>query len=230
MSSPQLPLTPRYPPDQRFDTYLDGRPETVALLRALAHGARADRVFVSGPAGSGKTHLLLATCAAAADHGVRAAYLPLAEFATRLTDALAAQEGAALVCIDGIEAIAGVREAEIALFDCHNRVQAAGGALVYAAAATPAQLPLVLPDLRSRLAQCVQLPLLALDEEGRRRVLRQRAAARGLSIDDAVLDYLFKRIGRDLGTLTVLLDRLDRESLAAQRRLSVPFLRQTLGL
>ena len=92
----------------------------------------------------------------------------------------------------------------------------------------PAALPLVLPDLRSRLEQCTRVALEPLDEAGRREVLRQRAARRGLELDDAVLDYLFRRVGRDLGALTALLDRLDRASLAAQRRITVPFLRAQL--
>ena len=67
-------------------------------------------------------------------------------------------------------------------------------------------------------------------QEGRREVLQQRAQRRGLIVEDAALDWLLKRVGRDLGGLTALLDRLDRASLAAQRRLTVPFLRQTLDL
>jgi len=39
---------------------------------------------------------------------------------------------------------------------------------------------------------------------------------------------MFKRVGRDLLTLTTLLDKLDRESLAAQRKITVPFLRTLL--
>jgi DnaA family protein len=92
----------------------------------------------------------------------------------------------------------------------------------------PAALPIVLPDLVSRLEQCTRLPLEPLDEAGRREVLRQRAARRGLELDEPVLDYLFRRVGRDLAGLTALLDRLDRESLAAQRRITVPFLRARL--
>ena len=89
-------------------------------------------------------------------------------------------------------------------------------------------MPFVLPDLVSRLEQCTRLAVEPLDEAGRRNVLRQRAARRGLELDDAVLDYLFRRVGRDLGTLTALLDRLDRASLAAQRRITIPFLRGVL--
>ena len=49
------------------------------------------------------------------------------------------------------------------------------------------------------------------------------------SPDEAVLDYLFRRVERDLGSLTALLERLDRASLAAQRRITVPFLRGLIG-
>ncbi len=101
---------------------------------------------------------------------------------------------------------------------------------MYAANATPAQLELVLPDLQSRLAQCVQVTLLVPDEDARREILRQRALTRGLELDDAALDWMFRRVDRDLVALTALLDRLDHASLAAQRRITVPFLRQTLQL
>ncbi len=70
----------------------------------------------------------------------------------------------------------------------------------------------------------------ALDDAGRREALRRRAARRGLELDDAVLDWLFRRVDRDLKSLTALLDRLDRAAMAAQRRLTVPFVRQALDL
>ena len=55
------------------------------------------------------------------------------------------------------------------------------------------------------------------------------AQRRGLQVDEAAIDWLLRRVERDLGSLAGLLDRLDRESLAAQRRITVPFLRQVLG-
>jgi len=146
--------------------------------------------------------------------------------AGRLEQALVDAELSGLVCLDGVEAVAGRRDDEVALFHFHNRARAAGARVIYAASAMPTALPLVVPDLVSRLEQCTRLALAPLDEAGRRDVLVRRANRRGLELDEAVLDYLFRRVGRDLGTLTALLDRLDRESLAAQRRITVPFLRQ----
>ena len=87
------------------------------------------------------------------------------------------------------------------------------------------QLGLGLPDLRSRLGACQQALLKPLDDAERRDVLRKQAAERGIELDDTVLDWLFNRYARDLGALLDLLDRLDQASLAAQRRITVPFLR-----
>ncbi len=230
MSVPQLPLALRYPPDQRFETYVGAPEGALAQLQALADGGTGEWLYLAGPAGVGKTHLLLATCAAAETAGRRVAYLPLAAAAGRLGDALQALEGNDLVALDGLEAIAGHREDEVALFDAHNRARAAGACLLYAARGNPAELAPGLPDLRSRLSQCIRVSLSPLDDDGRRQVLAQRAQRRGLVVDDAALDWLLRRSGRDLAGLTALLDTLDRESLAAQRRVTVPFLRQALGL
>lgn len=224
---PQLPLALRYPPDQRFETWL-GAPAALAQLQALAVGERHDALYLQGGNGSGKTHLLLAACAAADAAGRSASYLSLARVRGHARDALQGIEQAALVALDDLDALAGEREDEIALFDLHNRVRDAGAALVYAARNVPAALPLVLPDLRSRLAQCTLVALRTLDDDGRADVLRQRATSRGLLFDEAALDWLLKRCSRDLSDLSALFEQLDRASLAAQRRLTVPFLRQVL--
>lgn len=228
MSVPQLPLALRYPPDQRLETYVGAPEGVIAQLRAIAVGARADWVFLAGPAGSGKTHLSLSLCAAAEQAGRRAAYLPLLAAAGRLREALESLEGHEVIALDGLDAIAGQRDDEVALFDFHNRARAAGVALLYTARAMPDGLPLVLPDLRSRLSQCVRIGLPVLDDAGRAAVLRERAQRRGLVIDDSAIEWLLTHSGRELSGLVAVLDRLDRESLAAKRRITVPFLRSVL--
>lgn len=225
--SPQLPLALRFPPDQQFDAF-HGQDPSRTLVQSVASGLSRDWLYLAGPAASGKTHLLIAACATARARGENPLYLPLPAVAGRLDQALRGHETSALVCLDGLEAIAGNRNDEVALFHFHNAARGSGLRLIYSASAMPAGLPFVLPDLVSRLEQCTRLALEPLDEEGRREVLRARASRRGLELDEAVLDYLFRRVGRDLGTLTTLLDRLDRESMAAQRRLTVPFLKSVI--
>ncbi|MFT4255484.1 MAG: DnaA regulatory inactivator Hda [Pseudoxanthomonas sp.] len=227
--TPQLPLALRYPPDQRFGSYAGAPAGALPRLRALAETPGADWLYLSGAGKTGKTHLALALCAAAEQAGRRAAYLPLAAAAGRMREALDALDGNGVIALDGLGRIAGDREDEIALFDFHNRARSNGLGVLYTAQASPDELGLSLPDLRSRLQQCARIVLSPLDDAGRAEVLRERAQRRGLVLEDAAIDWLLTRTDRDLGALVGLFDTLDKASLAAQRRITVPFLRKVLG-
>jgi DnaA family protein len=226
VSVPQLPLALRAAPAAGLSDFV-GSAATVQLLRAVASGERSDWVYLHGPQGSGRSHLLLATLAQARQAGREVVYLPLGRM--RMAEPLDAAPGAALVAVDDLEAAAGNTVVERALFALHNRCFDEGGQMLYGALEAPAELSIELPDLRSRLQQCSRFALRPLDETERRALLRERAQQRGLELDEPVLDFLFRRYPRDLGALLALLERLDRESLAAQRRITVPFLRGLLG-
>lgn len=228
MSVPQLPLALRYPPDQRLENFIAAPAGALAQLQQLAETPNADWLFLAGASGTGKSHLAIALCAAAEHAGRRSAYLPLAAAAGRLDQALQSIEQSDVAALDGLEAIAGHRADEVALFDFHNRARGSGLNLLYVARDVPKALGLVLPDLVSRLSQCNQVLLQPLDDGARAEVLRERALRRGLAMDQAALDWLLVHADRNLVSLTALLDRLDRESLAAQRRVTVPFLRSLL--
>lgn len=228
-SSPQLPLALRYPPDQRLDTLVVDAPALTAQLRDFALAGVRRALYVAGPPGTGKTHLAIGICAEAERLGRTAAYLPLRSVAGRLRDASEAAHRADVIAVDGLDCIAGDRAEEIALFDLHNRAHDAGRSVLYTASEAPDALGLVLPDLRSRLAQSVHASLPQLDDTGRHELLRLRADRRGLQLDPATIDWLLRRVDRDVPALTALLDRLDRASLASQRRLTVPFVRQVLA-
>ena len=222
---PQLPLALRWPRRQRFEHFHAGaNAAAFAAVQALAREPGAPWIYLNGPGGSGKSHLLMAACQAANELGRSVQYLPLATLSDKAV-ALRGVAGSALLALDDLGAIAGDREAEHALFDLYNRSKAEGASLLFAAEASPTQLGLGLPDLRSRLGACTQFPLKPLDDIERREVLKSQAALRGIELDDTVLDWLFARYVRDLGALLDLLDKLDQASLAAQRRITVPFLR-----
>ena len=65
-----------------------------------------------------------------------------------------------------------------------------------------------------------------LDEQQLSAVLQLRAKGRGLEFPDEVVAFLLKRCARDMNSLFDLLEKLDRESLVAQRKLTIPFVRQ----
>jgi DnaA family protein len=68
-----------------------------------------------------------------------------------------------------------------------------------------------------------------LNDAEKAQALRLRARARGMEMPEAVASHLLQRHARDMAALFVLLERLDRASLAAQRRLTVPFVREVAG-
>ena len=225
---PQLPLALRWPRAQRFEHFHAGaNAAALAAVQALATAHGAPWIYLHGASGSGRSHLLLAACQAASAVGRRVQYLPLNTL-TNQASALRGVAGSELLALDDLGAICGNHDAEHALFDLYNRARAEGSAMLFAADATPAQLGIQLPDLRSRLGACTQFALKPLDDDERRAVLKTQASARGIELDDSVLDWLFARYARDLGALLELLDKLDQASLAAQRRITIPFLRDVL--
>ncbi|MFO7549823.1 MAG: DnaA regulatory inactivator Hda [Haliea sp.] len=200
----------------------------LAALRAQATAAGEPLVFLHGNVGSGKSHLLQAAC-----HLLPATscYLPLAELAALpAEDLLQGLESRQLVCLDDIDAVAGDEGWELALFHFCNRARASGCRLLLSAAASPRQLPVTLPDLHSRLGWGPVFQLPTPDDERKQAILRYRARCRGLDMPAEVSRFLVSRAPRGLAALMALLETLDSRSLAEQRALTVPFVKQALGL
>lgn len=226
---PQLPLGISLAPGATFDAYFPG-PNGLALelLRAMVAADGEQQVFLAAGPGLGKSHLLQATCHAAAAAGLRSAYLPLDGEPGRRPDAVEGLEQLDLAAIDALGAVAGVRVWERALFSLINRAREAGARLLFAARRPPAELQLGLADLRSRLTWGPVLQLEPLSQEQKEAAVAARAAALGLELPPAVCDYLFRHYPRDLAGQLERLTILDRASLASGRRLTVPFVKQVL--
>lgn len=225
----QLPLGLRLPAASRFDNFVaGGNRETVTAIEQLVLDKIAAVLFVTGAVGSGKTHLLQAACRAVEASGESAVYLPLTTFSTMNPGILEGLEQYALIALDDVQAIAGQADWEEALFHLYNRLREAQGRLLAAASAPPEQLRIELPDLRSRLGWGAVYALQLPDDAVRLQILALRAQACGLELPDETARYLLRRSPRDLPALISLLERLDRAALAAQRRLTVPFVKAVL--
>ncbi|ROR35073.1 DnaA regulatory inactivator Hda [Inmirania thermothiophila] len=220
-----LPLVCASPADlERFHP----GPNRAAWERVAEAALAGGILYLWGAAGSGKTHLLQGACHRAAQAGRRAAYLDLADPACRSEAALEGLERMDLVCLDGLEHVAGNRAwegAALLLLDAAGR----GGGVIAASRAPLAGLDLALPDLRSRLAWGGVYGLEPLADDELAEALRLHAEARGIELPREVARFLLARHPRRLDRLVDLLARLDRESLAAGRRLTLPFVRDLLG-
>ena len=229
MPSRQLPLRVRLRDSSVFESFFGGRNQSVVeALRALPRGRPPTCVWLHGPRSVGKTHLLQALCARAALTGEAAAYLPLADLSDTSADLLSGYGDFALVCLDDAQVVAARADWERALFRLHQELEERGGRLIASGSAPPAALDLWLRDLASRLNGGLVLTLQPLDDEEQIAALRLRAEQRGVELPDDAAQFLLRRLPRDMASLCVFLDQLDEASLAAQRRLTLPFVREVL--
>ncbi|TDO16707.1 MULTISPECIES: DnaA regulatory inactivator Hda [Halomonas] len=226
----QLPLGVGLRDDATFANFHPG--PNAALVDRLMHQfdeGGEPFLYVWGACGTGRSHLLQAACHAASDRDCRALYLPLAELGHFPPLMLEEIERLDLVAIDDLDRVVGRKRWEEALFHAFNRLRDAGKRLVIAAEAPPRQLPVALCDLASRLSWGMTFHLRGLDDPGRLAALQLRARRRGMQMPVEVARYILHRGPRRLDELFDLLARLDRASLTAQRKLTIPFVKQTLG-
>ena len=187
--------------------------------------------YLWGEKGCGKSHLLKAVARHFLDQHRAALYVPLSE-ATHFTPAVLDNlEQLDAVCLDDLQTVIGQREWEVAVFDLINRIKETRQTLLLISAdQSPGALQTLLPDLASRLSWGEIYHLNPLTEEQQIIVLQQKAHQRGIELPADTAHFLIKRINRDMHTLINALIQLDKASLQAQRKLTIPFTKEILGL
>lgn len=225
----QLTLNVQLRDEATLDNFYcaESNQQMVAALRSQPDSTGEPFIYLFGPTDSGKSHLLQGACHLL---GSSSLYLPLAEltgFDPR--QVLHGVESMALVCLDDIDTVMGNEQWELALFDFFNRARDAGCRLLFSAQAAPRVVQVELPDLHSRLSWGSVYQLQSADDEVKQEIFCFRAARRGLQVPLEVASYIVSRAPRALTALLDLLDQLDAASLAEQRSLSIPFVKQQLG-
>jgi len=225
--SSQLPLPLALAPHARFETFVAG-PNAAVLrhLRSTSDTGSGDSLCIWGASGTGKSHLLQAACAVEPER--RAIYLPLADIDGLEPGILEGLESFDLIAIDDIERVAALLDWNWALFTLFNSVQSEGGRLLLAASHPPAALEFQLADLASRVRALAVYQLQPLGEADLLAAMQVQARSRGLEISQASVQYLLTRTRRDMAELCRWLDSLDRASLAAQRKITIPLIRELL--
>ncbi len=227
--SPQIPLQLEPGRADHLDDFVPGPNQNILLaIRRLLDEPGAG-LFLSGPEGSGKSHLLNALCHAAREKGLGAFYIALQHLPDEAAAGLDGLQGLDLVCVDDLDSVAGKPVWEQALFRCFNEVRAANGRLVVSSRMNLSSLQFDLPDLQSRLAWGLRMTLRLPDDEGKLQVLQQRARALGIELPGDVQRYLIKHSKRDMGSLLTLLEQIKDAAFVAKRRITVPLARDILA-
>jgi DnaA family protein len=232
----QLPLNIHLSEVNRFSNFISGQNEELVTslednIVSLSADAKpgVEILFIWGGAGAGKTHLLQAACQKARDLEIDSVYLPLGQPGVDQPGILDDLSSLPLICIDNLQDIAGEPSWEAALFSLYENMRGRG-MLVVASDRAPSDSGFSLPDLVSRFQRGLVYGLKSLDHEQRMQVLRQRAQLRGLAISDETAAFIEKHFPRDMPSLVRLLDQLDHESLAQQRKITVPFIKSVLQI
>jgi DnaA family protein len=213
-----LDLKPEQPPT--LDNFVAGaNAELVTRLRGLGDTHSFEALTIWGASGSGKSHLLAATAAAA--QGQRPVlFLQGAEVGAELTPA-----PGSLLVIDDVQALGA--DAQIALFRAFNAARFLGLALLLSGSEPPLRLALR-EDLRTRIGQTLIYEIQSLSDDEKAAALRRHAIERGMLMDPGVVHYLLRHGRRDLPSLMAMLDHLDRASLEQKRPPTLPLLRELM--
>lgn len=227
----QLPLAIASREETKFSDFLPTR-STRLIIKELQRFVRreSERVIVlSGESGSGKSHLLHATCHALMERGELPVYLSLSQPYLN-TAAFTDLEYQGVVCLDDLDAIIGQQHWEETLFHFYNRCQEHKTQLLVAASSPAAKLPFALPDLQSRLCHGLTLTIHPLTDAEKIYVLQQKAHQRGMEFSVEAGGYLLRHASDDMNKLMEYLEELDQATLIKQRKLTIPFIKSALNL
>lgn len=225
----QLTLPIRLRDDATFaNFYFASNEVLLSVLPHFINGGGDSFVYLHGKEGVGRSHLLQACCHEANQQGLTTAYIPLLDNQFLNPSIFDELEKIDLVCIDDVDAIAGQKNWEESLFHLFNRIRDNKNKLLVSANTVPRELNLNLRDLGSRLNSGLIFQIHELNDQQRLSVLQFRAKLRGLELSDEVGSFLLHRVERNLSCLFQVLEKLDQASLIAQKKLTIPFVKQIL--
>jgi chromosomal replication initiation ATPase DnaA len=201
----QLPLDLPHEPSFAREDFLAAAANEEALRAIDAWPNWAGRMLLlSGPAGSGKSHLGAIWARAAQAISIVAASLAQSEPAD-----IARAEA---ILIEDTDRVGAAGEAN--LFHLLNLARQSGAFVLLTARGGVDEWGLKKLDLRSRLRLAPMVTLGQPDADLARAVLFKLFSDRQLAVDPSVIAYIALRIDRSLGAARSVVDALDREALA----------------
>lgn len=225
----QIPLDFEFRANKTFADYFPAaNQEIVSHLQNCIAGVGEKQIFLWGHSGQGKSHLLHACCHQAQQQGLRSFYYDLSPKNLSDIDVFTGLDDYDLVCLDNIEHIAGKAGWELAFFNFFNRQRDLERKLILATSSSPTQISMRLPDLKTRINWGLSLKLQPFSDPDQIAALIFKADKMGFDLSTSAGHFLLTHYHKDLESLWTLLDTLDRASLIAKRKLTLPFLKRIL--
>jgi DnaA family protein len=223
-----LPLT--FDKQFSFDNFLSERAEFfTSSLKSAVNFDGESLIGIWGSHDSGKTHLINATAHYARQQSTRFQFydgFQLMECDPAQFDDFANSE---ILLVDNLDAICGHQQWEQKFYQLINACKQGEMTLLFTVSVNPQFLECTLPDFQSRLnwGLLLQLPVVVDADIGK--VLKFRAELLGIELSREVITYLLTHYSRHLSAQMSILRLLDKMSLSAKKRVTVPFIKQTLS-
>lgn len=236
-----FPVNPKY----SFENFVVCAGNTTAFqfARRLTDecGITDNLLYLYGPAGSGKTHLLMATGALLCAR-VGLTTIPCISFkdideiyggeypAEEVSKLAARFRNAPALLVDDIHLIPDQASVRVEIWQLFNDFYNAGKPIVVTGFFPPKELPNIDGHLISRLLWGLVARIDISDDDSRRLIMKKLAEDRQVVLPADVIDYLLIHIRRDVPSLIEALDAISRYALAAKRKISLRLAREALAL
>ncbi|MEM7668884.1 MAG: chromosomal replication initiator DnaA [Pseudomonadota bacterium] len=183
------------------------------------------RMALTGPARSGKTHLVHVWAGLSNAHIVQAATLRPADLGGDPLPALAVEDIDRIADLPPDE----MMEAEQALFHLYNLAGEWRCPLLLTGALAPSAWTIGLPDLRSRLGAMSVVEISLPDDMLLSSLLVKLFSDRQLHVEPKVIDFIVRRMDRSFAAAEDLVARVDAQSLEQKHRVTTALVRRSTG-
>ncbi|MDQ7089277.1 MAG: DnaA regulatory inactivator Hda [Methylococcales bacterium] len=225
----QFPLAFEFQSNQGFNTYFPASNQTIVTqLQDLILGTGERQIFLYGDAALGKSHLLQACCQLGHTEGMNPFYYPFEKKRLPPLSMLEGLEEVKLICFDDVNEIVGNLDWEQALLNFLNQHLENNNRLILTAREHPEASKTKLVDLKNSLNAGLALKLNPLEQDEIIAALIHKASHMGIIVSHKVGHFLVTHYASDMPSMWVLLEQLDKATLSAQRKLTIPFLKQIL--
>jgi len=221
----EFPVTSVY----TFDSFVvcDGNAGALQFSRRIADPDDSENLlYIYGPAGSGKTHLLKAICRDLGAHSNRPVpYLSFRELFTA-EELCCRFDSAEVLIVDDLHLIPDDGGFLAALWQVFNDFHSSGRKIALAVLYAPRELPFLDDHLVSRLLWGLVARVDVSDDHSRQMILKKIAADRQVRIPDDVVDFILMTTSREVGDLISVFESVFRLSMELKRRITLPLARE----
>jgi chromosomal replication initiator protein len=156
-------------------------------------------IYLHGPAGSGKTHLLMSLTQSFRAHGIKSIYVRAELFTDHVVTAIRAGEmstfrqayrNADILLVDDVHVFSRKGATQEEFFHTFNTLHLEGKQIILSANCAPQELQLIEPRLVSRFEWGIVLPLKPLHAEELKSLLHTKAQALHFPLPAKVCDFL----------------------------------------